>query len=170
LYIEAGDGTDPEARDFKPAIFVTKEDTQLRPVVIGDRSNFDRQTRTERFYIQAVIPVSIQVVTDSRAESAMIADLVWFHLLATRNYVRAEFGILDIAPPILGATRIFRRTGEGQDSWSTPISFAVTIEFHWITKPIAPLLKEISARLTAQGNGSATLGAINVVLRNPGPR
>lgn len=170
LYIEASDTTDPDARDFKPAVFVSKEDTQLRQVVIGDRSDFHTPTRTERFYMQAVVPISVNCVSDSRAESAIIGDLVWFHLLATRNYTRAEFGINDIAAPVLGATRIFRRAETGSDAWSTPISFAVTIEFHWITRPVAPLLKEISARLSARGQGSTTMGAIDVVLRSPRSR
>lgn len=166
LYIEAGDGTDPEARDMRPAVFVNKEDTQLQQVVIGNRSDFDYRTRTERFYMQAIVPISIQCVSDNRGESAVLGDLVWFHLLSASNYIRSEFGINHIAAPVLGATRIFRRVEGGVDAWTTPVSLAVTIEFHWITKPIAPLLKEVSARLSAAGNGDAMAGAIDVVLRS----
>jgi len=165
LYIESGNVTDPEARDFKPAIYVDKEDTQLRQVVIGNRSDFDMRTRTERFYMQAVIPVTINCISDNRGESMIIGDLVWFHLLSVQNYVRATFGINNIAEPILGATRMFRRSGAAVDAWTTPISFAVTIEFHWITRPVAPLLKEVSARLSAYGAGDATAGAIEVAMR-----
>ena len=165
LYIESGDLTDPEARDLKPAVFVTKEDTQLRQVVIGNRSDFDMHTRTERFYMQAVVPMTVNCVSDNRGESMIIGDLVWFHLVSTMNYVRSSFGLNHIAEPVLGATRLFRRSAGGTDTWATPISFAVTIEFHWITRPIAPLLKEVAAHLTVVGEGDATVGAIDVALR-----
>ena len=165
LYIEAGDGTDPEGRDVRPAIFVDKEETVLTQVVIGNRSNFDRQTRTERFYMQASIPITVRCVSDNRGESSILADYVWFHIASASNYIRSEFGINHIAAPVLSPTKIFRRSEGGVDVWNTSVAFAATIEFHWITKPIAPLLKEVRSVLTLNGNGDPTTGAIETVLR-----
>lgn len=165
LYIESGDVADPDARDVKPAIFITKGDTQLRQVVIGNRSAIHTPTRTERFYMQAVIPITIQCISDNRGESMILGDLTWFHIASAKNYIRAEFGLNDIADPILGATQLFRYSGGSAEAYLTPVSFAVTIEFHWITRPIAPMLKEISARLATIGGGDATTGAIDLALR-----
>lgn len=165
LYVESSDVNDPEARDMRPAIFVTKGETQLQQLVIGNRSDIDHRTRTERFYMPAVIPITLSCVSENRGESAIIADHAWFHIASATNYIRALFGINHIAPPMLGPTNLFRRNEGGPDLYMTMVSFAVTVEFHWITRPIAPLLKEVLSNLTVVGGGDAMIGAMSIALR-----
>lgn len=165
LYIEAGEVSDPEARDMRPAVFVAKGESQLSQDIIGNRSTFDRQTRTERFRAPARIPMQLACVSENRAESAILGDHVWFHIASSTNYARAEFGINHISLPSLSGTSLVRRSEAGPDVYQTMVSFDITIEFHWITRPVAPLLKEVRSHLLVAGEGDAAIGALAVTQR-----
>jgi len=166
LYIESAYTEDPEARDLKPAILIDKEDTALQKLVIGNRADIDRRTRRESFWAMAQIPIAISCVSGNRGESAQLADFVWMHIAASTNYIRSGFSIHEITPPVLGRTQVFRRSAGGIDAWNTPISFALQVEFLWVTEPIAPLLQQIRSSLELKGDGDATAGAIESVLKS----
>lgn len=160
LYIESAFVDDPEARNYRPAILVDKGDTRLTKPVLGNRSGYVRHDGTETFYAPAAIPIEIQCISEKRGESGQLGDFTWFHLAACQALIRAESGVHDISPPVLGKTEPFRRTEGNKEAWMTPISFDIIVEYRWKTRPIAPLLQSVVSRLRARGDGDVTEGAI----------
>lgn len=164
LYVESGLVDAPEARNFRPAVYVEKEESRYLKVVVGDRYGIDRRDRFEAFYAQTENPMTIQCVSTVRGESAVLGDHVWFHLMATKNLVRETFNIHEISNFTLGKTQPYRRSADVPDSWTTPVSFVCTLELRWFTRPNAPLLQEIYLNLQTAGNGNPVEGAVELAL------
>lgn len=162
LYIESEYADNPEGRDTYPAVIVRKGRTVPSSMMIGDRIGIHRPTREEWFHAQAPIPIEATCQSTVPLESAIIGDLVWFHILAAKNYIREAFGIHSISLPELGETRKSKKNSLGSDVWETPVSFTITVDFRWSTRPIAPVLSQITADLRNRGGGSETFGAISV--------
>lgn len=161
IYVESAYTSNNEARNYRPAVLVDKDTTQLLKPVIGNRAAWLPKEGLEVYYAIAQIPIEVMCLSEERGESAQIADFVWFHLVACTNLIREEFGIHDISPPVIGKTTPFRRTeGNKDSSWNTPIEFNVMVEYRWKTQPIAPLLESVAINLRARGEGDAETGAI----------
>lgn len=162
IYIESEYSDNPEGRDVYPAIIVRKGRTVPSSMMIGDRVGIYRPTREEWFQAQAPIPIEATCQSTVPLESAILGDLVWFHVLAAKNYIREAFGLHSISLPELGETRKTKKNAAGSDVWETAVTFVATVDFRWRTQPIAPALSQITANLRARGGGSETLGAIVV--------
>lgn len=143
-------GVHGEARNVRPAILVTKGPTAPQKTVINNQYGQQINTGKKGFWLPANIPLHFDVVSDQEGESAVIADIVWYYLLAAREPVRAEFGIHDYSDPVLGETRPYP---EAKDHFLTRISMDVSIEFKWLTTPLSPKIREIAVRLKANHEG-----------------
>jgi hypothetical protein len=164
LYVESGLTDDPEARQFRPAIYVEKEETRYEKVVVGDRYGIRREDRFEAYYALTETPMTVQCVSTNKGESAVIGDHTWFHLMATKNLVRETFNIHELSNFTIGKTQPYRRSPDVDNSWSTPISFTCRVEMRWFTRPNAPLLQEIYLNLQRIGNGNPVEGALEMAL------
>ena len=143
IVIEPGFNETLEVRNFRPAIYIDKGETAAGKVAIGNFVGQQLHTGLRAFYALGTAPMDIEVVSDSKGESAILGDLVWFYILAGREQIRASFDLHELTPPILGKTVPFEGdTGQ----WSTHISFEVQFNLRWTTLPIGPLLKDISVR------------------------
>lgn len=160
LYIESQLNADPEARDMLPAVYVDKGDTRPLKLMVNNFAGVRLQDRTEGFYALTVVPITVMCLSNARAESANIADHVWFHLTACQRLIRSTFNIHEIGPIVLGQTQVYRRSEGKGDTWMTPVQFETQVAFRWITRPIAPLMQEIAMTLEARGQGDAHLGAV----------
>lgn len=132
-----------EVRNFRPAIYIDKGETAAGKVALGNFAGQQLKTGLRGFYALGTSPIDIEVVSDSKGESAILADIVWFYVLAGRDLIRSTFGIHEITPPILGKTVPFEGD-KGQ--WSTHISFEIQFDLRWTTLPISPLLEDILVR------------------------
>lgn len=138
-----------EVRNYRPAIYIDKGDTQMLRAAVGHLAAVHLPSSTETFYAQASMPIDIECVSDSKGESATLADTVWFYILAGRNQIRQTFGFHELTEPVLGQTV----PGEKDKvEWSTHVRFSVSIHLHWRTQPIAPLLQGIVVRFRDSGN------------------
>jgi len=143
IVIEPAFNENLEVRNYRPAIYIDKGETAAGKVALGNFVGQQMHTGFRAFYALGTTPMDIEIVSDSKGESAILGDLVWFYLLAGREQIRSSFDLHELTPPILGKTVPF----EGDKSqWSTHVSFEVQFNLRWTTLPIGPLLKDISMR------------------------
>lgn len=143
ILIEPAFNENTEVRNFRPAIYIDKGETAAGKVAIGNFVGQHLPTGMRAFYALGTSPMDIEVVSDVKGESAILADLVWFYLLAGREQIRATFDLHEMTPPILGRTVPF--DGD-KNQWSTHITFEVQFNLRWRTLPIGPLLADIVMR------------------------
>lgn len=136
------------ARNVRPAIFVRKGPTGPVKTVVNNQAVQHLPTGGKGFFLPARIPITIECVSTQEAESATLADLVWFYLLAAREEVQGTFGIHELGEPMLGETTPFE---ESKESWSTPVSLDILVNFQWKTVPISPVIREIAIRVKNSG-------------------
>lgn len=164
IYIESQYTEEPDARDRTPALLVEKGITQPQKVVLGNRADIDMPSMTELFIAWANVPVSVLCIGQNRGVSATLADVVFAFLLGSRNHIRAAFSIHDITEPTLSDTQPYRPSSSHVESWVTTVTLTTMIKFAWRTRPIAPLLKEIAAKMDFGNSEALELRALD--LRN----
>ena len=148
ILIEPAFSVNDEVRNFRPAIFIDKGDTAAGKVAINNFAGQQIKSGLRGFYTIGTVPISIEVVSDSKGESALIADIVWFYFLAGVEQIRSTFGIHALSPPNLGRTQPYE---SDKAAWSTSVTFEAQIEFRWLTQPISPLLNSIVVKYKASG-------------------
>jgi hypothetical protein len=151
----------PDARNYRPAIFVDAGEAAPLKDGVANRVGQDLPSGMEIFYARTRHRMEVLVVTENRGAGMVLADHVWFHLLACRMLIRRTFNIHEMTEPVKGPTRSVRRD---KDVWQTAINFDVEVEMRWTTRPIAALLQEIKADLEFRGEGDALLGAARYAL------
>ena len=144
LLIEAAFNVAKEQRNYRPAIYVDRGDiTPLKTHVdnfVGERLH----DQYRAFHSLANMPMSFDVEGENPGESCLVADTAWMFILATRDIFRHDFGLHEITNPVMGATR---PKEEDKEVWVTTITFNIQFDLRWTTRPIAPLLNEISVAI-----------------------
>lgn len=148
ILIEPSFSEGDEVRNFRPAIFVDKQETIPNKVAVGNFAGAVLRTGQRAFYSLATIPIDIEVVSDRKGESAILADITWFYLLAGREQIRKTFGLQEMTNPVLGRTV---PQENDKRTWVTHITFNIEIGFRWSTLPVSPVLREIVAKFYASG-------------------
>ncbi len=148
ILIEPSFAENEETRNFRPAIIVDKGETVPSKVSIGNFAGQQIHTGLRGFYSLSQIPIDITVKTDRSGESATLADILWFYLLAGREQICSTFGLQDMTNPVLGRTSPVE---SDRREWHTHISFQISIGLRWSTLPISPILREIVTRYRASG-------------------
>jgi hypothetical protein len=162
IYIESQFTAEPDARDRKPALLVEKGITQPQQVIVGDRADIDRTTMTELFIAWANVPISVLCIANNRGTSATLADLVFMFFLGSKNHIRQIFSIHDLSAPTLSDTQPYRPSSSHVETWVTTVTMSAMIKFAWRTRPIAPLLKEIAAKMRFGNSEEQSLRAIDL--------
>jgi hypothetical protein len=150
LMIEAAFNVEKEKRNYRPAIYVDRG-----PVVPMKHhvDNFAGQYTPETFkayHSMADMPMSFLVESESSGECCLIADTAWFFVLSTRDIFRRSFGMHEISNPVLGPTE--PQVVQDKPIWQTTVNFNVQFDLRWTTRPIAPFLREILARISRASN------------------
>lgn len=161
LYIESEYLEFPDAKNYRPAVLVDAADCTPNKDVVGNLAGFHRPSGLTGYYSRCDIAMEVLVVDETRGGCSVLADLVWFHLLACRMLIRQEFRIHEMTEPRKARVVPSRRD---KDLWQCAITFSVQVEMRWFTRPIAVLLQEIRATLTHQGAGDPALGAAKIAL------
>jgi len=146
ITIESAFADSDEHRNFKPAIFIDKEETIYGKVVIGDRAGRNMFTSQDFFWSLATVPILIDCVASRRGESASIGDVVQWTLHSASDIIQGVFGFHSMSPPRLGKTIPYEAD---KKAWTSPITFQVQYNVRWATVPIAPLLQDIALHITA---------------------
>ncbi len=148
LLIDAAFNTDRSARNYRPAVYIDRGDVTVQKIVTDNKAGVELPTSEKGYWTLANMPISIECEAEGVAESSLIADTVWFFILATRDIFKESFGFYDITEPMLGRT-IKHETDK--EVWITPVHFAVTIELRWGTRKISPILREMGLRIQKSG-------------------
>jgi hypothetical protein len=161
LYIESQYTEEPDARNRTPALLVEKGATQLQKMTIGHRGFIDMPTMREVFAAWAYVPISVLCLANNRGVSATLADTVFAFLVGSTNHIREAFSIHEISPPTISDTQPYRQSSDNVEVWTTTVSVTTMIKYMWQTRPIAPVLREIAAKMT-YGNTAHELTALDL--------
>jgi len=153
IVIESAFVENTEERNFRPAIFVDKDESTIGRVIVGDRAGVHLPSSMEGFYGLMTVPLLIDCISTRRGESATIGDTTQFYLHASSDLIQASFGLHDMTPVVLGRTTPFERD---HDVWVTPVTFTVQVPVRWSSTPTAPLLQDIITEITHSDSDSAT--------------
>lgn len=151
LIIEAAFNESTEIRNYRPAIFVDRGEISPGKVSIGNFAGQELKTGRRGFFAMATVPIDIEVVSERKGESATLADITWFFLLASQEQINATFGFHSITPPVLGRTAPFE---QDKGVWSTHVAFEVQYPLRWSTVPVSPLLADIKTRFKISGGSN----------------
>lgn len=153
IAIESAFNEDKEHRDFRPAIYVDRDDMTLGRTVIGDFAGQHIPSGLKGFWALQTVPILIECVAGKKGESAVIADLAAIFLHASSDLIQAKFAFHEMTPVQVGRTQPFPRD---KNQWVTSITFSVQYDLRWTNRPTGPLLQEIEAAVTASGVDDAT--------------
>lgn len=165
IYIESQYTEEPDARDRTPSLLVEKGVTQPQQVVVGNRADFDKPSMTELFIAWANVPISVLCIGGNRGVSATLADVVFAFLYGSRNHIREAFSIHDVSAPTVSDTQPYRPSSAHVETWVTTVTINTMIKFAWRTRPIAPVLREVAARMTYGNDDGLDLRALDLRTR-----
>lgn len=147
ILIESQYLQNPDARDFRPAIFVERGDMAFSKIVAGNRAEYDEKTDSNLYVMHATTPISIMCVAKDRGESMSIGEIVAFYIASILPELREAFGFQDASLPVLSSTQVYRRSSNDIEEWVTPVNLQVTCKHIWRESVIAPKLREIQFSL-----------------------
>jgi hypothetical protein len=153
IAIESAFNEDTQVRNFRPAIFVDRDEQVVGRNVLGDFVGQQLKTGMEAFWALETVPILIECLAAKKAESAILADLVKVFLHASRRLIQGKFGLHEMTPVNIGRPQPAARD---KQEWITPVTFSVQYNFRWTNTPTAPLLQEIIAAIQASSAGGAT--------------
>ena len=137
----------PDARDYRPAIFVERGDMPFSKIAVGNRAEYDAPSDMNVYVMHATTPISLLCVAKDRGESMSVGEIVAFYLAAILPELREAFGFQDASLPVLASTQVYRRSSNDIEEWVTPVTLQVTCKHIWREAVIAPRLREIRLNL-----------------------
>lgn len=153
IAIESGFVENTEHRNFRPAIFVDKEDSTIGRTALGDRAGLDQRTTLDVFWGLMSIPITIECVAAKRGESTIIGDIVQFYLHASSDLIQSKFKLHEMTPVTLGKTVPME---SDNTAWVTPVTFTIQVPVRWTQEPVQAILRQIELNLQKSGAESAT--------------
>lgn len=149
LLIESAYNVEKAVRNYRPAIYVGRSGG---PVIIQKNSVNNLvgtvfPTGLKAYHCMATMPMIFECEAEAAGESSALAESAWAFVLTTREIFRKDFGLHEITEPVLGDTT---PTKTDKEIWATNVQFHVTYDMRWSTRPIAPILKDLSVTLQAQ--------------------
>ncbi len=160
IYVTSVYAKEPQARNVFPRVVISVPNAQLQQVVVGNRAAARLPDRRQDFYAHDYITVALRCYAREPGESATIADLVRSHIAVCANQIREVMKIHEIGLPALTEPQEDRDNEAEAPGFVSVVSFRVINEFKWTTKPIAPLLQEISLALS-----TGRMSALDLAMR-----
>jgi len=156
IYIGPAFDLNKSTRNYRPAIYVDRGPVNIQKISINNSAGHHLPSGLEAFEALAHVPILIDCIAESYGDSNIVADTVWFYLLASRNVLRRAFGFHSFTEPVLGATQ-----SEEVDKllFHTQVFCDVDLDLRWSTRPITPLINDVAMRV-------AKVGDINEVLQD----
>lgn len=149
LLIETGFNEETESRSQTPALYVTRLQSRPMRVAVGDRAGVRLRDHLEGFTALMNVDMMIECVSNDEGESAILGDIVQFALLTAQDVIQREFGLHHFEHPVLGQTQPYERD---TTKWMSPVNFEIQFWVRWAQVPIAPLIQQITQRMSDQGS------------------
>ena len=153
IAVESAFNEDDEHRNFRPAIFIDRDDEIIGRSVLGDLAGQNLKTGVKGFWALESVPILIECVAAKKAESAIIADIAGLFIHASSDLIQAAFGFHEMTPVTRGRTQPFPRD---KKQWITPVTFSVQFNLRWSNQPSGPLIQQIVTRASLSGFEGAT--------------
>lgn len=154
----------PDQRNNYPALLVSRSPIVYRSLGTRRTVHEEHPFRAQMLMCHASTNINIQCLSRNDGESANLADLVASYLYGSTQELTEEFNIYNIGDPVIGVTDIYKRLGNEVHAWRTDVQVEVTIAYKWYKYPLAPILREFRARLSARDE---TRDLRAVLLTNP---
>lgn len=151
IYIEPASIEYPKARNVRPALLVGRGTVQYVKLGAGNRVAHDYPRGGEALMCHATVPVTVACLSRDQGESATLADVVASFLIGSAADIRPMFGIHSIEMPTIAETSIYKRVSADVEFWNTQVIIGVEIQYKWWRWPLAPVIRQIAARLVTQG-------------------
>lgn len=148
IMIESAFNVEKGVRNYRPAIFISRGSAVTDKIIVDNRAGSYVPKDFKAYYGHITMPMMFDCESENAGESSIIAETAWAFVLATRDIFRADFGLHDITEPILGET--IPGTVD-KTTWTTQVKFNVVYEQRWGTTPVAPVLREVAAKIEAAG-------------------
>jgi len=149
VLIEAAFNVELTKRNYRPAIYVDRGTITPMKHHVDNFVGAYLPTGLRAYHSMADMPINILIESESAGECSLIADTVWFFVLATRDVFRPAFGFHEISNPLMGPTQ---PTSPDKTIWQTAVNFNVQFDLRWVTRPIAPFLRDIKILLEEADN------------------
>lgn len=151
IYIEPAWVEYPSGRNVRPALLVGRGTIQYIKIGAGNKAAHDYPRGGEVLMCHATVPVTVACLSRDQGESATLADVVASFIIASAQDIRPMFGIHSIEMPSIAETSVYKRTGADVEFWNTQVTFGVELKYKWWRWPVAPVLREIVAKLVTNG-------------------
>jgi hypothetical protein len=149
VVVESSYNTEKAVRNYRPAIYVGRGGGSLKVMKtsVDNLASTRERTGLKAYHCMVSMAITIECESDNAGESSALAETIWGFILATRDIFRTDFGLHDIIEPSLSDTQYSKRD---KDVWVTAVQFEVIFDQRWGTEPIAPVLRDIAARINAR--------------------
>lgn len=149
IAIESAYNEDDAHRNYRPAIYVDKDESTIGRTAVGDFVGQNLATGQKGFWGLNTIPILIECVAGKKGESMIIADLLQIYLHASSDLIQAQFGLHEMTPVNLGRTQPYER--DKLQQWVTSVTFSIQVPTRWSNTPTTPIIRGIIAKFKASG-------------------
>ena len=105
IVIEAASNPYVQAKDARPGVFIDRGAIVFPKVVVGDRAAVDVSTGSDLFYTIATGGITMDCVSQSKGESALLGDTVAQHMVMSANILMRQFDFRAVTPVTLMPTQ-----------------------------------------------------------------
>jgi len=151
IMIEAALNVEKSQRNYRPALYVGHGEVTPMKIMVDNRVGVHLPSDLRAYHSMASMPMFFECEAENWGESELVADTAWMFVLATRDIFRQAFALHEITNPILGRTQ--PDTSGDKEIWKTMVNFNIQFDLRWVTRPIAPLLREIALEISQEEDG-----------------
>lgn len=146
IFIEAGNSSDNNQTDGRPAIYVNRDSIVAPRLVIGDRVDEVLKTGEKTYYTVATGRMAIDCVSANSGESSIIAELVHSHLLMTGDVLLEYFRFRDFTPLTLGPTQAWEQDDR---LFHTRVTSEFSYDIRWKSMPITSRIQSLALTINS---------------------
>lgn len=132
IVIEAASNPYLQAKDARPGVFVDRGAIVFPKIVIGDRAATDLTTGGELFYTHATGGITMDCVSQSKGESALLGDTVAQHMVMSANILMRQFDFKAVTPVTLMPTQPWEKDDR---CFLTRVQTEFTYDIAWANIP-----------------------------------
>jgi hypothetical protein len=109
IVIEAASNPYLQAKDARPGIFIDRGAIVFPKIAVGDRAAADLSTGSDLFYTIATGGITMDCVSQSKGESALLGDTVAQHMVMSANILMRQFDFKAVTPVTLMPTQAWEK-------------------------------------------------------------
>lgn len=146
IVIASGFNENIEARNYRPAIWIDRDQTVYGKISVGNRDQIPIHlpTRHQQYYASAETDIIMECTSKDRGESMMVGSVVQDFLQMSAREIQRYFGFRDVSPIVLNRTVPYEKD---RALMTSTVQFRVAYEARWASLPIYPVLNAVRVKL-----------------------